>query len=227
MDILELGLFYDFDEEEIIAGGEEKLLSASDALIKCVNKYGRVDLTYISELSGMTVSEIVALLSGKAIFQEPLIFTRASEWSETEGWLLASQYLCGNIPEKLRIAKEVNERFCCFDRNVAALERLLPEKVDAMSIHASLGATWIPKKIYERFIASLLGIGQKHISVIFNKELAVYRITLDDKELGKKSVANNYTYGTPDMPALRIIEYTMNAKTAKVYDYLRTVNKKG
>ena len=227
MDVTELGLFYDFDVEEVSSSAQENILSAADALIKCVNTYGRVDLTYMSELSGMPVSELIAQLAGKAIFQEPLLFAKAVEWSETDGWLLASQYLCGNIPEKLRIAKEVNDRFCCFDRNIAALERLMPEKVDSMSIHASLGATWIPGKIYEKFIASLLSIGQKHISVIFNKELAVYKIELDDKELGKKSVANNYTYGTPDIPALRIIEYTMNAKSAKVYDYLKTVNKVG
>lgn len=227
MDIVELGLFYDFDAEEIDSEQQESLVSAADALVKCVNSYGRVDLKYMSVLSGKTVSELVDLLAGKAIFQEPLTFAKSPEWNEADGWLLASQYLCGNIPERLRIAKEVNERFCCFDRNIAALERLLPDKVDSMSIHATLGATWIPKSIYIKFIASLLGIGQKHISVIFNKELAVYRITLDDKEVGKKSVANNYTYGTPDMPALRIIEYTMNAKTAKVYDYLKTVNKKG
>ena len=219
MDIAVFDVLYDYGDAELTEEERASVLSAADALIRCVNTRGRVDLGHMAEVSGKSVPELIAALAGRAIFQDPAVFAGADAWDEAEGWLLASQYLCGSIPEKLRLAKEVNARFCCFDRNIAALERLSPGRVDSSGIHFSLGATWIPVEYYARFIASLLEIGQKHVKVIFNKELSVYVIEVDDKDLLKDSVPNRFTYGTPEMPAVKLIECAMNARTAKVHDY--------
>lgn len=228
MQISTFDVLYDNYEDVLLTEDEKaSVLSAADALIKSVNKYGRVDLEYMSESSGRSKDELIDILAGKAIFQNPLRFARADEWNPYEGWLLSSQYLCGNIPEKLSVAKKVNAKFCCFDKNIAALETLVPHKVDSMSIHMSLGATWITNDIYVKFIAYLLQIGQKHVSVIFNPELSVYRVEVDNPKTMKASVLNNFTYGTPDLPALKIIEHTMNAKPAKVYDYIYTKDDTG
>lgn len=227
MNVTDPGVLYDFDFTEEDDARSADALSAADALIRCVNRYARVDLEYMSSLSGKSVSELISLLAGKAIFQNPALFADGGEWNETEGWLLASQYLCGNIPEKLRLARTVNARLCCFDKNILALEKIAPERIDSSAIRFSLGATWIPEDLYEKFIAALLEIGRKHISVVFNRELSVYQVEPDDRELLRHSVLNNYTYGTPDFPALKIIEHTMNAKSVKVYDYVYRRGGKG
>ncbi len=225
--ITDLGVLYDFEDEEPEEGAAAEVSSAGDALVRCVNKYGRVDLEYMSGVSGLTKNALIDVLAGRAIFQNPLRFLKADEWDPYDGWQLSSQYLCGNIPEKLAAAKKVNAKFGCFEKNIAALEALIPEKVDSLSIHISLGATWISNDIYERFIASLLQIGHKHVSVLFNPELSVYRVAVDDPHALKDSVPNNYTYGTPDMPAIKLVEHAMNAKPAKVYDYRYKTDKKG
>ena len=216
MQITDYNVLYDcYDDTPNTDDDKTFISSAADALIKSVNKYGRVDLEYMSESSGCSKDELIDILAGKAIFQNPLLFARVDEWEPYKGWLLSSQYLCGNIPEKISVAKKVNAKFCCFDKNIAALEALVPNKVDSMSIHMSLGATWITTDIYVKFIASLLQIGQKHVSVIFNSELSIYRIEVDIPKTMKASVLNNYTYGTADLPALKIIEHTMNANRQK------------
>lgn len=226
MEISDFEVIYD-DFEELNDELKVAVTSSADALIHCINQIGRVDLEYMSDLSGRSKDELIKILAGKAIFQNPQNFIRADEWNPYTGWILSSQYLCGNIPEKLTLAKKVNSKFCCFEKNIAALEALIPEKVDSLSIHISLGATWIPTGYYEKFIANLLGVGQKHISVLFNPELSVYRVETDNTKPLKDSFLNKFTYGTPDLSAIKIIEHTMNAKSAKVYDYITKINKNG
>lgn len=218
MKIADFGVLYDWEDEPQSADGREAVSSAADSLVKCINKYGRVDLDYMSEISRRSKDELISALSGKAMFQNPSYFVNADEWEPYEGWMLSSQYLCGCLPEKIRVARKVNAKFRCFDKNISALESLMPSKVDSMSIHIALGATWIPTEFYEKFIAELLKIEKKSVSVIFNRSLAVYRVEVDERALGA-SVLNIFTYGTPDMKAVKIVENTMNAKSVKVYDY--------
>lgn len=220
-------VMYDADELNALSDeARERVLSSADALVKCVAKFGRVKLDYMSEISGRTKDEIIEALAGKAIFQDPRMFINADDWDPYTGWVLASQYLCGNIPEKLTAANLVNAKFGCFYPNIAALEALAPNKVDSMSIHVSLGATWITGEIYEKFIASLLNVGIAHVQVIYNSELAVYRVQVDAKA-AKNSLINSGVYDTDDMSAVKIIECTMNAKSAKVYDYKHSIDSRG
>lgn len=219
MQITKLNILYDFDETELTETEQADVASAADALVQCINRLGRVDLEYMSSLSGKSKADLIVALAGKAIFQNPAVFADADAWNEDDGWMLASQYLCGNIMEKLHVARKANLKFCCFERNIATLEKLVPNRIDVSDIHFSLGATWIPTEYYRRFIADLLKIGRKHISVIFNKEMGAYIVRVDDKKLLAESIDNNQTYGLPEMPALDIIEHSLNAKSVKVFDY--------
>ena len=134
-----------------------------------------------------------------------------------DGWLLAPRYLCGNIPEKYAVAVKMEERFPgCFGANIEALKRLMPSKLSLEEIHVSLGASWVPSWIYTAFICDLLRLTVPP-TVYFNKELSTWKI--ESLDILRTSVINNYTYGTVDLPAIRIIEQTMNARTVKVYDY--------
>lgn len=92
----------------------------------------------------------------------------------------------------------------------------MPAKLELEDIHVSLGASWVPEWVYFDFICNLLQLDEAP-KVYFNKELSVWKIKSTDSM--RYSVANNYTYGTTDISAIRIIEQTMNAKTVKVYDY--------
>lgn len=204
------------DETAEVGDSAGTAAAADEALIACVNSCGRVDLAYMSALSGLSAETLISELGGTAIFQDPALFADADRWSPAEGWLLAPGYLCGNIPAKYALARQVNDRFPgCFDANIEALKRRLPVRPELHEIHLALGASWIPAEIYALFIRDLLRFVRPP-AVYFNKELAVWKI--EAPEYARLSVTNNYTYGTADLSALRIIEQTMNARTVKVYD---------
>lgn len=207
---------YDFDDT-LRKEKSNSNLTPDDALIECINKFGYVDLAYMCEVSRLATDELISELRGTAIFQDPDVFHGISRWSMEDGWLLAPRYLCGNIPEKYAVAVEMEERFPgCFGANIEALKRLMPSKLSLEEIHVSLGASWVPSWIYTAFICDLLRLTVPP-AVYFNKELSTWKI--ESPDILRTSVINNYTYGTIDLPAIRIIEQTMNARTVKVYDY--------
>lgn len=221
MIVNELELCY----EEDVKGEMEDLTGASpdDILVTCLNTIGYVDIVEMSRASGRSCEELVLALRGSAIFQDPEEFENDECWSIEKGWQLAAIYCSGNLRRKLVAAQHMNERFKgCFDCNVTALKKRLPDSIGIDEIHVSPGSPWVPIDIYEDFLKYLLNL-KITPSVIFNKELNTWKIVAGTDE-ARTSVANNLTYGTVDLSAIRIFEQTMNAKTVKVYDYVPTIN---
>lgn len=195
---------------------KRETIPSDEALVASVNRNGQVDLLYMAEISHQSITKLITDLSDKAIFQNPAAFVEETTWNPEREWLLSSQYLCGNIPAKLRIAESMEEKFPgCFRGNIQSLRKLLPPCLELEEIHVSLGATWIPAEFYERFIRTLLRLPWR-LEVIYQEELSRWMIKV--KEFGYESVLNKSTYGTADISALRIIEQTMNARTIKIYD---------
>ena len=191
---------------------------ADEALVKCINELGRVDIDYMSRLSGLSKEELAYELR-HAIFQDPAVCFHKGSWSIDDGWMLRSQYLTGNIPEKLNIALMMDEKYDRhFATNIEVLSNLLPDKLPFDSIRVNLGAPWIPAEIYEDFIQDLLQLPFTP-EVVLNSLLG--RWIISAKSTFVSSVLNTITYGTEDMTALRIIELTMNGQTAKVFDEKR------
>ncbi len=229
-EVNELELFYEAEEEN---DELEKIIGASsdEALLACLNKLGRVDLLKMSRASGRTLEQLVLDLGGSAIFQDPAEFQNEEHWSIEKGWQLCSQYCCGNINRKLKIAKRMNKKFHgCFDSNIRALKKMLSTPLDLTDIHVSLGAPWVPAEIYQDFARELLNL-KCTPTIIFNKELGIWQVKAPDE--AKNSILNTDTYGVPRewkeymskkpepyLTALDILKQTMNAKTIKVYDYV-------
>jgi len=191
-------------------------------LVECLNKLCRVDLNKMSKACGRSAEDLVIDLRGSAIFQDPAAFESEFAWRIDKGWVTKSQYCCGNIHTKLVIAERMNKRFPgLFDANVAALRRMLPDKLSMSEIHISPGAPWVPPKIYADFLKELLRF-DKTPEVIYSRQSATWQIIPPDE--AKNSVYNNMTYGTAFISAVKIFEQTMNARTVKVYDYVPTTH---
>ena len=213
----------DFGNLSVLPKEEEDnaLLSLPDALIACVNRIGRVDMDELCRLSGKTEGDVAAILGGHAIFQDPEAFLTAERWNLHDGWVLRTQYLSGNIREKLSRAEEMNRKFPgCFSDCAEALKRCLPASVPFGEISVSLGASWIPPMVYSAFIRDLLKMPDPAPAVWYVPELGMWRIEIDKRLTGayRRSVLNNYTYGTDRMSAIAIIRETLNARSVKVYD---------
>ena len=63
-----------------------------------------------------------------------------------KGWVIASEYLSGNVKHKLNYAKSINEDNK-YDKNILALERVQPTPLEYDEISVKLGSTWIPEDV--------------------------------------------------------------------------------
>ena len=71
-------------------------------------------------------------------------------------WQEASEYLSGNVKQKLRIARNTAETHPEYQINVEALTQVIPEDIPAADISVRLGTAWIDKKYYKQFLNELL-----------------------------------------------------------------------
>ena len=113
-----------------------------DGIIASIFKFGRVDVPYIAEQLSTGIEDVKnEIIESGYGFENPV--TRQMEASY--------QYLSGNIREKLRQAKENNENGK-FDRNIRALQEVMPMEIPAHLIDFTLGSSWIDPKLYEDFV---------------------------------------------------------------------------
>lgn len=207
---------------------QEHTDSIGDALIHSLNRLARVDIEYISAITGLSYKDVILALKG-AIYQNPLT------WNECfyQGWETAEEYLSGSLIEKLRVASEANEKYKgYFADNVAALKRVLPNPVPSSKIYITLGSPWVPTHIIDSFITYLLGdISKKQNTELFKTRHDEVRGTWEIpmktryQYTAYKSRCND-TYGTRDMNALAIIEKTLNQAGLEVYDEIPAPNTK-
>lgn len=116
--------------------------NVKDGIIASIFKFGRVDIPYIAEQLGTGIGEVKKeIIENGYGFENPV--TRQMEASY--------QYLSGNIREKLRQAEENNENGE-FDRNIKALQEVMPMEIPAHLIDFTLGSSWIDPKLYEDFV---------------------------------------------------------------------------
>ena len=116
--------------------------NVKDGIIASIFKFGRVDIPYIAEQLGTGIGNVKKeIIENGYGFENPV--TRQLEASY--------QYLSGNIREKLRQAEENNENGE-FDRNIKALQEVMPMEIPAHLIDFTLGSSWIDPKLYEDFV---------------------------------------------------------------------------
>lgn len=116
--------------------------NVKDGIIASIFKFGRVDIPYIAEQLGTGIGNVKKeIIENGYGFENPV--TRQLEASY--------QYLSGNIREKLRQAEENNENRE-FDRNIKALQEVMPMEIPAHLIDFTLGSSWIDPKLYEDFV---------------------------------------------------------------------------
>ena len=126
-----------------------------DGIVASIFKYGRIDIPYISEQLGKSEAEVKAeIIESGYCFEDPA--TRQVE--------VSYQYLSGNVREKLRQAQENNENGE-FDRNIKALQEVIPMTIPAHLIDFTLGSSWIEPKLYEDYVKERTDVGVQFTAV--------------------------------------------------------------
>lgn len=199
--------------------------TASEALAVSLGERARVDLAYMSELTGKSEEDVAKELAG-IIFQNPV----------TEKWETADEYLSGNVREKLATARVFAENRPEFAINVTALEGVQPKELDASEIEVRIGATWIEPKYIEDFMQETFEtpdylFDRNLVGVQYSDVTGQWNVKGKNADRGNSLV--NMTYGTSRANAYRILEDSLNLRDTRIFDTIeedgkekRVLNKK-
>ena len=193
--------------------------NANDALIVSISEKARVDITFMQQLCGKNMDEMLKELEGE-IFNVP-------EYGEPNHWVTADEYLSGNVREKLKVAEKFAETDERFNVNVKYLKEVQPKDLSASEISVRLGSTWIPPEDIKVFIEYLLNPSNyacQNINVHYNEATSEWWI--EGKNYDKYNIKATNTYGTGRANAYKIIEDSLNLKDTRIYDYYEDENGK-
>ena len=191
--------------------------TAAEALALSIGEKARVDMAYMSQLTGKSEDDIIDELNG-VIFLDPVY----------GDWQTADEYLSGNVRKKLREAENAAVDSPGYLPNVEALRAAQPKDLDASEIEVRLGATWIDKKYIQQFMFELLEpplYARRSLEVNYSEFTAEWNIS------GKNSIPYNdinarMTYGTDCANAYKILEDTLNLRDVRIYDTVRDADGK-
>lgn len=187
-----------FLRERVLGRPEKRSIETpADALLSALNDTGTVDLAYVGEHMGMTEKEVIAAL-GTLIYRDP-----------GRGWVMADEYLSGNVKRKLIEAKAAALADKKFERNVEALVAVQPAPITATQISAKIGMNWIPESVYEEFIESLSGA---KVRVSYNQRTGQWAVT---KISGQSSIRAQ-EWSTPSRDVADILEAALTSAPIRV-----------
>ena len=225
-----LTLEKEFDKDKLIAKSDiftkrtvrpskpiEHVDTALEALTISMAETAKVDLAYMSKLTDMSEKMLISELKGE-IFLVP----------DTNTYQSASEYLSGDIRQKLDIAAAYAESASRFAENVTTLEKAMREPLKAGDIDVKIGATWIPKELYQQFMYELFQtprenredvkkafwVKPKNITVDYSEHTNTWHI---ENKRADSSVLSRRDFGTKNMSAYEIMEQLLNLKEPKVY----------
>lgn len=192
--------------------------TASEALAVSMGEKAYVDMEYMCSLTGKTEEEIYQELKG-VIFLNPMY---GYGGSDEQKYLMADEYLSGNVREKLAWAKKSAEVYPeDYKINVEALEKVQPKDLTASEIFVQLGTTWLPEEIAQQFMYEFLDTpvyARWNIKVHYSKLTGEWNV--EGKSYDRSNLKAYNTYGTKRVNAYKIIEDTLNMKDVRVFDYM-------
>lgn len=197
--------------------------SPTEALALSMAEKANVDFEYMEKLTDKSKEQLIAELKGE-IFEIPF----------SDGkFQTASEYLSGDIRQKLHAAESAADTDEKYNENVAALYAAMPEPLKAGDIDVHIGATWIDPKYYEQFMYETFGTPsdkrsdipsrsfwrkKQKIEVEYSKYANQFNIT---NKRADRSIVVSKTYGTDKINAYEIMECLLNLKDPKITKAVR------
>lgn len=189
--------------------------NAHEALAISINERADIDFDYMTNLCGLPEDQLIEDLKGE-IFFDP----------QEDKYVMADEYLSGNVREKLICARAEAQKDASFNINVEKLEIVQPEWLTAADISVKLGSFWIPQEYIAEFINKILQVPQYG-----SKAIVEYSNRTATWNIANKAQINCYSnattvYGTQRAPAANIIEQSLNGREVVVNDVFEDANGK-
>ena len=194
--------------------------TAQEALTICLNDLAVIDMDYLSQLTGKDAETLEQELSGQ-------IYRLPDGNLEAPTFLLAEEYLSGNVREKLKEARAAAEQQPIYQPNVTALEQVQPENLSPAEISVRLGSTWVPESDIQQFVWELLQppwYMRARIKVHYSPYTGAWQI--EGRSVDSGSIYASSTYGTQRVSGYHILEDCLNLREVKVFDYVEVDGKR-
>ncbi|MUU24733.1 helicase [Helicobacter pylori] len=125
------------------------ITNAKEALIASINQKGCLDLHFIRDHFKTQSLETTI----KELLEQKLIY---KDHKDNGGYILANDYLSGNVKRKLKEVKEaINQGVEGLEINLKDLELIIPKDLKATEIMANINSPWIPTQYLEEFLIEL------------------------------------------------------------------------
>lgn len=137
--------------------------SPEEALTASLNKFGRIDLPYMTELSDMPEQKLTEALKGR-IYYNPLI----------DGYEIADRFIAGNIIEKAERIEEwlkENPDHAIVRESLEALKASFPEPIAFEDLDFNFGERWIPTGVYSAYMSHLFNT---QVSIVYSDSMDEY-----------------------------------------------------
>ena len=137
--------------------------SPEEALTASLNKFGRIDLPYMTELSDMPEPELTEALKGR-IYYNPLI----------DGYEIADRFIAGNVIEKAERIEEwlkENPDHAIVRESLEALKTSFPEPIAFEDLDFNFGERWIPTGVYSAYMSHLFNT---QVSIVYSDSMDEY-----------------------------------------------------
>ncbi len=185
-----------------------------EALQVSIDRIGRVDIEYMARLCGSAPEQVIKDL-GTDIYRNP---ARIKDDEPFSGYEDASEYLSGNVREKLKIAQDYTSHIDeSFQRNVDALEKVIPKDLEAGEISVRIGANWIDVDDYNKFLREYAKANTSSWDghPVVRTKMGEYKI---EGKYQDRSVAASGIYGTSRMSSYHIFENLLNQRDIVIRD---------
>ncbi|MGH9090844.1 MAG: hypothetical protein ACRDZR_05625, partial [Acidimicrobiales bacterium] len=184
----------------------ERVDDPADALSMSLQQLGRVDEAFMAEVTGRPAPEVLAAL-GDRVFRDP----------ELERWVVAEEYLSGNVRTHLDAARQAAAADEGLLRNVAALEAALPRDVIADELDGVLGAPWIDPEVVEEFARSLCPVPslRQHITVARSPGTGEW--VVGSSGPAREAMGRDHEFGGEEFNAISVLAAALNGRSPVVY----------
>lgn len=186
---------------------KDTVSTAEEALVLSLFETGKLDFEHMEKRTGIPQAQLIEQLDGR-IYKDPA----------SESYVMADEYLSGNVRQKLKDAQAAVETNPEYEKNVRVLETVQPRDLETHEIKVRIGNTWIPSSDYEDYINSVLGTTGK-VKVTYDKFSSRWTVKENLKRypLLSSNVRNMREYGVEGkLTMLEIMEASLNLQSAKV-----------
>ena len=148
--------------------------TAQEAVSASLNKYGEIDLGYMSELTDKTRDELIQELDGQ-IFLNPL----------TGDYEVRDKFIAGNVVEKIKAIEkgieanggEINDQI---EKSLKALKDAVPTPIPFEELDFNFGERWIPATVYSSYMSNLFETG---VSIVYSPNIDEYDVSCEKKNM--------------------------------------------